>query len=321
MCLIMKIVILNNSFFTEKHIERLRALGEVVFYQTTNTEKEAIKRLQGADIALVDAFIAPINAKVLQAVTNVKLIALNTTTFSMVDSAVAREKGIHVANIPGFSKESVAELAIGLLFSLSRHIIRGDARVRSHPIDDLDPASDEGKSYIGFELKGKTMGILGLGRIGGCVSQLAQGLGMNVIAHNRTEKIVSGVQNVSFEELFKKSDVVSVHLPLTSETQGIIGIKEFDLMKKTAVIVNLAPPACIETEALYLALKNGKIRGAALDLVANVDENHPIFKLDNVIFTPHIGSYTEEAFLTNMPEMVVSNVEAFVAGKPQNIVI
>jgi phosphoglycerate dehydrogenase-like enzyme len=143
---------------------------------------------------------------------------------------------------------------------------------------------------------------------------------MHVIAYNRSKKTVPGVKMVSLEELLKQSDVVSLHVPLTAETENIVGKKELALMKKTAILINVARAQCVDTEAVYQALKAHTIRGAALDLVTTLDKNHPLLKLDNVVFTPHIGSYTEEAFYSNMPEMIVENVESFVVGRPQNIV-
>jgi D-3-phosphoglycerate dehydrogenase len=238
----------------------------------------------------------------------------------MVDLETAKKKGIKVANAPGFSKEAVAELVIGLMFAVNRKIPLMDRDMRKNPFDS-DPSNIEQQNkYWGFDIKGKTMGILGLGRIGSTVATLALGLGMKVIAHNRSSKTMDGVEMVSKEEVFKKSDVISLNITSSTDSKNFISEKELALMKPTAIFINVDQGIMVDTDALYIALENKKIGGAGLDQVAGLTKNHPILKLDNVVFTPHAGSSTNESFRENLPELVVSAVEGFVENKSKTLI-
>src|SRR3989344_9376383 len=207
----MKIAILNECFLNETYLSRLRALGEVVIFENTRTESEAVKRLIGVDIAVIDGFLCPITSEILQSTSNLKLIVLPHTGYFMANLESANKKGIKIANAPGFSKEAVAELVIGLMFAVNRKIPLMDREMRKNPFES-DPGNVEQQNkYWGFDIRGKTMGIFGLGRIGSTVATLALGLGMKVIANNRSSKKMDGVEMVGLEELLKMSDVVSIN--------------------------------------------------------------------------------------------------------------
>ncbi len=288
-------------------------------YDGTTSQDTATERLKGAEVALVDGFLTNYDRTVLASAKELKLLALNTTAYSMVDLAAAQELGIAVANVPGFSQQSAAELTIGLMFACVRHIPRGDARFRQHPVDDLDPPSPEGESFMGFELESKVLGVMGMGRIGKRVVKMALGIGMKVVYYNRSNVTVDGASQVSIEELLRSSDVVTLNLPWTPETDKIINKAALAQMKKGSVLINTGSAKLVNVDDLYEALKSKHLRAAGLDVV-DISQSHPITKLDNVVFTPHIGSYTDEAYKHNLPETIVANIEAFVAGKPQNIV-
>ena len=164
------------------------------------------------------------------------------------------------------------------------------------------------------------MGVIGLGRIGSTVAELALGLGMKVIANNRSPKSIEGVEMVSLEELLKRSDVVSINVTSGKDTENLISGKELELMKPTAILINVDQGKMVDTEVLYQVLKDRKISGAGLDQVAGITKDHPILQLDNVVFTPHAGSSTNESFRVNLPELVVSDIEGFINDDPQNIV-
>lgn len=318
--LLMKIAILNECFLSESHLKRLRTLGEVVSFENTRTEDEAIKRLEGIDIAIIDGFLCPPTTRVLNSATSLKLVVLPHTGYFMVDLETANKKAIKVANAPGFSKEAVAELVIGLMFAVNRKIPLMDRNMRENPFES-DPGNVEHQNkYWGFDVKGKTMGVIGLGRIGSTVATLALGLGMDVIANNRSPKTMEGVEMVSKEDLLKRADVISINVTSSEDTRNLISKKELDLMKPTAILLNVDQGQQVDTEALYTALKNKKIGGAGLDQVAGLTKDHPILKLDNVVFTGHAGSSTNESFRVNLPELVVSAVENFIQGKPKNLV-
>lgn len=316
----MKIAVLNECFLNKDHLKRLRVLGEVEIFENTKTENQAIERLKGADIAVIDGFICPPTAKVLESTENLKLIVLPHTGYFMVDLETANKKSIKVANAPGFSKEAVAEMVIGLMFAVNRKIPLMDRDMRKNPFNS-DPGNIEQQNkYWGFDIKGRTMGIIGLGRIGSTVAILALGLGMKVMANNRSPKTMDGVEMVSLEELLKRSDVVSINVTSGKDTENIISEKELNLMKPTAILINVDQGKMVDTKALYKALRQRKIAGAGLDQVVGLTKDHPMLELDNVVFTPHAGSSTNDSFRVNLPELVVSDIESFVNGNPQNAV-
>src|SRR3989338_2469922 len=166
-----------------------------------------------------------------------------------------------------------------------------------------DPGNKEDQKLIGFEMKGRTLGIVGLGKIGSATAELGMGFGMNVIAYTRTFKKVKGVKMVSKEELLRTSDVISLHVPLSSETKNLISKKDIELMKPNSILINTTRPEVVDMKALYDALKQNKIYGAGLDYGGSIKPDDNILKLDNVVFTPHIGSFTKEAFFENLPNM------------------
>ena len=232
----MKIVVLNECFLNESHLNRLKALGGVEVFNDTTTEEQAIERLKGVDIAIWDGFICPPTTKILETMDSLKLIVLPHTSYFMVDLEVANKKGIKVANAPGFSKEAVAEMVIGLMFAVNRKIPLMDKDMRKNPFDSNPGSIEQQSKYWGFDIKGKTMGVIGLGRIGSTVAELALGLGMKVIANNRSPKSIEGVEMVSLEELLKRSDVVSINVTSGKDTENLISGKELELMKPTAIL-------------------------------------------------------------------------------------
>jgi len=315
----MKIAVLNECFLNESHLEKLRILGEIVVYDNTTTKEQAIERLQGIDVAILDGFICAPTKEVLDTTNQLKLIVLPHTGYFMVDLETANKKGIKIANCPGFSKEAVAELVIGLMFAVNRKIPLMDRDMRANPFDS-DPGNIEHQNrYWGFDIKGRTMGILGLGRIGSTVATLAMGLGMKVIAYNRSLKTMNGVEMVSKDEVLKRADVVSINVTSGADNNNLIGEKEIALMQTHAILLNVDQGGQVDTEALYSVLKDKKIGGAGLDQVTGLTKDHPILRLDNVVFTPHAGSSTNESFRVNLPELVVSAVEGFLNNKPFNI--
>lgn len=315
----MRIAVLNECFLNESHLKRLKKIGTVKIFPVTKTEKDAIKRVRGVDITIIDGFECPLNKKVLSSADKLKLLVLPHNSFAMVDLDTAKEKRVTVVNSPGFSRQSVAELVIALMFAVARKITLLDRLMRKNPFM-MDPGDRSLDNFWGFNLEGKTLGIIGLGRIGTRVAELAQGLGMKVIAYNRSPKKVKGVKMVSLDKLLKTADVISINLALNPQTEKFISEREFKLMKPKGILINCAAAKHVDTEALYKALKTNKIGGAGLDVIGGLTKDHPILKLDNVVIAPHVGSYTYESFRVNLPEIVVSNIEAFLKREPQNVV-
>lgn len=313
----MKIVVLNECFLEDKHIARLKSLGEVEIYLDTDTEEKALERLQNADIAIADCFLAPLNKNVLSALPKLRYITINTTGYDLVDLDTAKEKSIQVSNVPGFATEAVAEQVIALLFAVVRKIPIFDQKMRQKPYE-VDPGDPKDLRLKGFNLFGKTMGIIGLGSIGSRVAQLAQGLGMNVVAYSKSDKELENVKIVDLDTLLSSSDVISLHLPLNSETANFIGEAELSKMKHGSVLINTARGKHVDSIALHKALVKGKLFGAGLDVIDNTTSENPLLALDNVVFTPHSAWMTRES-LQVLAGMIVSNVENFVKGTPTNL--
>jgi glycerate dehydrogenase len=314
----MKIVILNESFLKEPHLEKLRQLGNVEVYTDTEDETTAIERLKNADVAVADCWLTPLNEVVFSASPALKYVSLNSTGFDLVDLEAARKHNVAIANVPGFSTEGVAEHAIALLLSLVRHIPIAHEAMKQQPFQ-VDPANLTTHAYLGTDLRGKTMGIIGLGQIGTRVAELAQGFGMKVIGYNRTPRAVPGVTQLSIEEVLSQSDVISLNTALTDNLAKIIDTEALRTMKPSTYLINTARGGLIDEPALATALQEGIIAGAGLDLLADWSPSNPLLTLPNVVLTPHIAYFTSES-LENMADMIVENVEGFVAGNTPNAV-
>ena len=311
-----KIAILHDWTLSKENVDRVKALGPVTVYDGTDSEDQVIERLKGIDIAVIDQFHLPITRKIIEGAEHLKLLVMPSTAYDGVDLDAASEQGIKVANVPGFSTESVAEHAIALMFSVIRRIPLGNQKIREKPLQASVIESD--LPLRGFEVTGRTLGILGLGNIGGRIAELGLGLGMNVVAYNRTPRQMQGVEMVSFDDVLRTSDVVSLSLALTPETENIIGARELTLMKPSAVLISTAIGSLVNTQALFKALEEKRIFGAGLDLLAEWDEDNPLLGLENIVLTPHTAWWTEEA-TRNFADIIVANIETFMRGEPTNL--
>ena len=314
----MKIAILSFSFLNSGHIEKLRLLGDVVEYQSTNNEKDAIERLQGVEVAIADCWDVPLGGNVFKEANDLKYISLNSTGYDQVDLKAAKEKGIMIANVPNFSTDSVAEQTMALLFAVLRHIPQADHALREKPFQ-IDPANRTQDIYTGSNVRSKVFGIVGLGHIGTRAAELAQGLGMKVIAYSRSPKNIPGVEMVSLDTLLKTSDVISIHSIFVPDLKNLINKETIATMKPTTVLLNTARGEFVDEVALAEALVSKRITGYGTDVLADWSTHNPLLKLNNVAFSPHLGFFTEES-LKNMADIIVQNVESYVAGTPQNVV-
>ncbi|ABM80711.1 glyoxylate reductase [Hyperthermus butylicus DSM 5456] len=247
--------------------------------------------------------------------------------YDNIDVECATRLGVYVTNTPDVLTEATAELTWALIFAVARRIVEADSYVRSgewyrgrtgwHP-----------ELMLGMELYGKTLGVIGFGRIGRAVARIgARAFNMKVLYYSRrrapqhVERELNA-EYVSLEELLKRADIVTIHVPLTPETRGMIGERELRLMKPTAILINTARGAVIDTNALIRALREGWIAGAGLDVFEEepLPPDHPLTSLKNVVLTPHIGSATREARQA-MTCAVLENLLAFRDGKiPPNLV-
>ena len=280
---------------------------EIVCYDTRTTDVEELGR-RGRDADIIAIGNLPFPREVLEKCENVKMLAVAFTGLDHVDLKYCEERGIKVQNCAGYATTAVAELTFGLLLDLCRNIGKCDTAARN---------GGTKAGLIGFELEGRTMGIVGTGAIGARVAKLAAAFGMDVIAYSRTPGKVAGVRYVSLEELLAQADVVSLHVPLTDETRGMIGVEELALMKETAVLVNTARGPVVDTKALADALNSGRIAGAAIDVFdaePPLDADEPLINAKNTVVTPHVAFATDESMIKRA-EIEFRNIAEFIKDK------
>jgi len=284
---------------------------ELVFFGDRNeNEEELIKRAEGADAIVVSNI--PITKNFIDACPNLSMISVAFTGVDHIDMKACNERNILVSNAAGFSNESVAELAIGMILSVYRKIVGADAMTRF--------GGDRG-GFLGTELNGKTLGIIGAGEIGLRVAEIAKVFRCKVLAYSRSEKSVEGLTFVDKETLLKESDIVSLHVPLNETTKGLLSTEEFKLMKPEAILINTARGPVVDSEALCVALEESEIAGAAVDVYEKeppLDNEHILFTAPNLIMLPHIAYATNESFDKRI-NIVMENIKLWLQGKPRNI--
>lgn len=291
-----------------------KALGnqvEIEYYDTKTTDtNELIARGKDAEIIVVSNL--PLNEEVIRGCQNLKLLSVAFTGLDHIALDTCKELGITVCNCAGYSTCAVADLVFGMLITLYRNIIPCNQVCRQEGTKD---------GLIGFELEGKTFGVVGTGAIGLRVAQIAAAFGCRVLAYSRTRKDVPGVEYVELDQLLAESDIVSLHTPLNEQTRGLIGKEQLAKMKQGAVLVNTARGPVVDSQALADALKEGKLAGACIDVFEMeppVPASHPLFDAPNTIVTPHVAFATKEA-LEKRAVIVFENVAAWLEGKPQNV--
>lgn len=313
----MKTVILDKCTVTKGDVDLspLEAFGEVEYYDLL--PKEEIKKvLKDADAVVCNK--AKLDREIIDG-SSLKFIGVFATGYNNIDTVAAREKGITVCNVPGYSTDSVAEHTFALILELA-----GSASAYARSVAAGDWKRSRQFSYFFapiIELKGKTLGIYGLGTIGQKVARIAAAFDMRVIAYSRTPKNIAGVADVDRETLFKESDFLTLHCPLNSESALAVNKESLALMKPTAYIVNTARGGVVDEPALAEALEKGVIAGAALDVLTEepMAEDCPLFGAKNCIITPHVAWAALET-RTRLVDLVAENLAAFVAGNPINVV-
>jgi len=268
-------------------IESMRAAGLTVDTNFEITPEELPNVLPAYD-GMVVRSRTKVRQPLIDVCPNLKVIVRGGVGLDTIDAEYARSKGITVMNTPKASSASVAELAVGYMFALARSIYKATATMKAEKW--------EKKAFEGDELGGNTLGLIGIGNIGKEVAKRAAALGMTVIAYDPYVKVAEGVKLVTLDELLGQADYISMHLPKTKESQDMIGKAQFEKMKTGVRIVNCARGGIVNETALYEALTNGKVAGAALDVFAEEPPTDwKLLKLDNVIGSPHIGAATKEA--------------------------
>ena len=313
----MKVAIfLPKNEFTEKQQKQLFELGEIVYSDSRReySVNELLNHAKGADIIVPD----PDNfggfekareklTKVMESLPKLKGVALSTTSYGWINLNYCKTINVPVCNIPGYSRESVAEHALALLLCLSKLIIKLDRKMQK----------GEYKIEMGKELKGKTLGIIGIGNIGSRIAELGRGIGMKVIAYNRSPKKYEGVEIKSLDEVLRKSDAISLNVTHSDENKNLIGRKEIEKMKDGVIIVNTVDRDIIEENAMMDAIKSGKVFGYAYE--GEDFENTPLVGLDNAIGLKGFGWYTKES-LSNLFQILTDNIVSLANKKPKNMV-
>ena len=304
----MRIVVMDDVALNEEHIRILKSVGELAVNNGTPLSREEILfRAEGADILISGWTHYP--EGIFKELPNLQMISLWATGTDYVNLKEAEQAEIIVTNVPGYSSNAVAELAFGLMLAVLRKIPQSLQDVRK-------TREYNWRLFEGQELAGKTLGILGTGAIGVKVARIARGFDMKVIAYDVRQSIELEdeglLKYVGFDAIFSRSDIVTVHMPLMSETHSIIAHQELKALPRHAILINSARAELIDQEALTMCLKNGLLAGAGLD---DLDLNHPtcqeLLNMDNVVVTSHIGFYTQEAIQVKT-STCVENVIDFV---------
>jgi len=295
----------------------LNQFGDVTLYQKTESEAEAIERIGDHEIVLVNK--VPITENILNACPNIKLICVQATGYNIVDTAACAKRGIPVCNVPDYGTAAVAQFTLALMLELC------------HRIGLHDQVVHEGKwcrsSTFCFwdtpqtELGGKTLGIIGFGRIGQATAKMAKAFGMRVITHSRTPRKSPDAEFVDMDTLLAKSDFISLHCPLFAENTKMVNAEFISKMKDGSFLINTARGGLLDEQAVADALTSGKLAGAAVDVVTEepMKEYNPLLTAPNCIITPHIAWAPKES-RQRLLDCCVENIRAFLQGTPQNVV-
>ncbi|MBR2668921.1 MAG: D-2-hydroxyacid dehydrogenase [Solobacterium sp.] len=313
----MKTVVLCGKKMNYDQLLDFSKLSEEVVVYDDADETKLAKRVQDADILVTKE--NPVTREMIASFPpQLKLIVEAGTGYNNLDIQAAREHGITVCNVPAYSSESVREMAIMFLLMLSSSM-----QIQSAMLERGDKSNFTDYLCVPHnEVYGKTLGVIGEGHIGSLVIRTALSLGMNILVYTRTKKEDrDGIRHVSLDELLAESDYISLHCPLNDATRHIIDADALKKMKKSACLINTSRGALIDEKALYKALRDGEIAGAALDVQETepLPEDSPLFTLSNVILTPHIGWKAADS-RKRLVGIIRQNIEAYRSGNPINVV-
>ena len=314
-------VLVTTEMFPEA-LSRLREAGHEVQAPAGGrlTRAEILSQIGEAD-ALICLLSDRVDEELFSAAPHLKVVANLGVGVDNVDLAAATRHGVAVTNTPDVLTETTADLAWALLMAAARRIVEADRGLRAHGF----PGWTFIPPHMGVDVWGRTLGVVGLGRIGSAVARRGKGFGMRILYHSRTRKpaleAALSARWLPLDELLSESDFVVLCVPLTPETRHLIGPRELSLMKEEAILVNIARGPVVDEAALAQALKEGRLRAAALDVFEREPEVHPeLLKLDNVVLTPHIGSATWST-RRKMAELAVESVISVLSGRrPKNLV-
>ena len=316
----MKIVVLDRPHENPGELDwsALETLGSVTYYDRTPPEQVA-EHIGDAEIVLLNK--AEITAQTLERCPNVRFISVIATGYNKIDVAAAAARGIPVANVPSYGSEAIGQHAIALLLEITNHVGHHDAEVRK--FRRSAPQDWCFWDYPMLELAGKTMGIIGLGRIATTTARAARAFDMRVIAHDRVKNpaVSDFVEYVPLDELYARADVICLHCPLFPETRHMINRDSIARMKDGVILINNSRGGLVSDADLAEALRSGKVGAAGLDTLEQepIEADNPLLAAPNVFFTPHI-SWAALECRRRLKDASIDNVRAFLAGAPQNIV-
>lgn len=317
----MNIVVLDGYALNPGDLswDGLKQLGQVTIYDRSSQD-EVLERVKDADIILTNK--TPITEAVLDAAPNLKYVGVLATGYNIVDIEACRKRNIPVTNVPAYSTNAVAQLVFAYLLEIGHHVTHHTEAVMAGEWTNNKDFSFW--NYPLIELEGKMIGIIGFGSIGIRVSEIAQAFGMNVLVWSRTKKPEyenERLRFVSLDELYEKADVITVHVPLTKDTENLIDQQAIEKMKDGVILINTARGGIINEQDLTDALNSGKVYAAGVDVVTKepIEADNPLLQAKNLFITPHIGWAPKEARIRCI-NIVVDNVKAFIDGKPQNVV-
>jgi len=306
---------LNPGDLTWKDLE---ALGPCTVYDRS-VPQETVARAQGAEIVITNK--TELSSDVIEKLANLKYIGVLATGYNVVDIEAARSRGILVTNVPAYGTRSVAQMVFAHLLNLALHVGRHAQTVSSGKWSSCPDFCYWDTPLI--ELAGLTMGIVGFGRIGRATANAALAFGMNVVAYDiaAPADVPQGCRLVALGDVFRTSDVVTLHCPLTAENRNLVNEQRLAMMKKTAFLINTSRGPLVDEQALAKALNNESIAGAGLDVLSKEppDKDNLLLDAKNCFITPHI-SWATRAARERLLKAAVDNVTSFLAGKPQNVV-
>jgi D-3-phosphoglycerate dehydrogenase len=314
----MKIIYVSSDpVILPEHREILNKIGEVVLVKGIKlNEAESIEKLKDADILIVAPSAIPkLSASILNSIPSLKFITTVTTGYDWIDINAAKKRGISISTCKGANARSVAEHTVGMILDLSKRISEFDRDARFKQSFDFG-------HYQGKEIYNKTIGILGLGDIGSLVAQMANALSLHVLGFNKSQKKLHNVNQVDLQTLLSKSDIISINLPLTSDTREIIGVSEVSQMKNGVILVNTAREELWNKTAVIDGVRNKRIFGLGIEtpIMTPLDPNDPYIQYSNILINPHNAFNTIEAD-KNVKKVWVTNIVGFINGKPQNLIV
>ena len=317
----MKIVVLDGNALNPGDLsyDCLNQFGDVTLYQHTESEAEAIQRIADNEIVLVNK--VPITEAVLAACPSIRLICVQATGYNIVDCQACARRGIPVTNVPSYGTAAVAQFTFALMLELCHRIGLHDQLV--HQGKWCECSSFCFWDTPQMELGGKTLGIIGFGRIGQAVAKLGKAFGMNVLVYSRTirPECQELVEYVSLDTVLERADILTLHCPLTPENEKMIDLSAIEKMKDGAILINTARGGLLDETAVADALVGGKLAAATVDVVSQepMTRNNPLLTAPNCIITPHMAWAPIES-RQRLLNCVVENIRCFLEGKPQNVV-